>query len=79
MKRNMQCYWMMPSGQNQIVLIKKERFGGQSERASLLVPAEIDAESALMQSLAEVTVEEEEDKYLDDGEIEIQSEEEYIE
>ena len=57
----------------------EERFVGQSEHASLLVPAEIDAESALMQALAEVTVEEEEDEYLDNGEIKIQSEEECIE
>lgn len=54
-------------------------FGGQSKRPSLLAPAEVDAESALMQALAEVAAEEEEDERPDDGGIEIQSEDEYAE
>ena len=48
-------------------------FGGQKQPPSRLSPAEIDAELALMQALAEV----EEDEWLDDGEIEIPSDEEY--
>ena len=40
-----------------------------------LVPAEIKAEAALMQALAEL----EEDEWLDDGEVEIASEDEYME
>ena len=48
-------------------------FGGQKQPPSRLSPAEIDAESALMQALAEV----EEDERPDDGEIEIPSDEEY--
>jgi hypothetical protein len=50
-------------------------FGGQKEHPSQLVPAEIDAESELMQALAEV----DEDERLDDGAVEIPSEDEYIE
>ena len=48
-------------------------FGGQKQPPSRLIPAEIDAESALMQALAEA----EEDLRPDDGEIEIPSDEEY--
>jgi len=48
-------------------------FSSQKQPPSWLSPTEIDAESALMQSLAEV----EEDEQLDDGVIEILSGEEY--
>ena len=48
-------------------------FSGQKQPPSRLSPMEINAESALMQALAEV----EEDEWLDDGEIEIPSDEEY--
>ena len=48
-------------------------FGGQKQLPSWLIPAEIDAESALMQALAEA----EEDLPPDDGEIEFLSDEEY--
>ena len=48
-------------------------FGGQAPPPSRMIPAEIDAEAALMEALAEV----EEDERLDDGEIEIPSEDEY--
>ena len=50
-------------------------FGGQNKRPSQLLPAEIDAESELMQALAEV----EEDEHPDDGAVEILSEDEYAE
>jgi len=48
-------------------------FSGQKQPPSRLSPMEINAESALMQALAEV----EEDERLDDGEVEIPSDEEY--
>ena len=48
-------------------------FGGQTQPPSQMVAAEVDAEAALMQALAEM----EEDERLDDGEIEIPSEDEY--
>ena len=48
-------------------------FGGQMECLSQLLPEEIDAESALMQALADL----EEDKWLDDGTMEIDSDEEF--
>jgi hypothetical protein len=48
-------------------------FGGQKQPPSRLVPAEIDAESALMQALAEAK----EDLRPDDGEVEIPSNEEH--
>lgn len=48
-------------------------FGGQAQPPSQMVAAEVDAEAALMQALAEM----EEDERLDDGEIEIPSEDEY--
>jgi hypothetical protein len=48
-------------------------FGGQKQPPSRLVPAEIDAESALMEALAEA----QEDLRPDDGEVEIPSDEEY--
>jgi hypothetical protein len=48
-------------------------FGGQKERPSRLLPEEIDAESALMQALADL----EEDERLDDGAMEIDSDEEF--
>jgi hypothetical protein len=50
-------------------------FGGRDERPSQLLPAEIDAESELMQALAEI----DEDERLDDGAVEILSEDEYAE
>ena len=59
-----------------MVLIKKQRF---EQHSSPLAPAEIDAELALMQALAEVAAEEEEDEQPDNGEIEILSEDEYVE
>jgi hypothetical protein len=49
-------------------------FGGQKECPLWLLPAEIDAESELMQALAEV----DEDEHPDDGAVEIASEDEYI-
>ena len=49
------------------------------QHSSPLAPAEIDAELALMQALAEVAAEEEEDEQPDNGEIEILSEDEYVE
>ena len=48
-------------------------FGGQAQPPSQMVATEVDAEAALMQALAEM----EEDERLDDGEIEIPSEDEY--
>ena len=48
-------------------------FGGQKERPSRLLPEEIDAESALMQALADLK----EDKQLDDGAMEIDSDKEF--
>lgn len=48
-------------------------FGGQKERLSPSLPREIDAEAELMQALAEL----EEEENLDDGAIEIPSEDEY--
>lgn len=50
-------------------------FGGKAQCPPWLVPAEIKAEAALMQALAEL----EEDEWLDDGEVEIASEDEYME
>jgi hypothetical protein len=50
-------------------------FGGQSKCPSQLLPVEIDAELELMQALAEV----EKDQCLDDGAVEIHSEDEYVE
>ena len=49
-------------------------FGGQNEHPSRLLPAEIDAESELMQALAEI----DEDERPDDGAVEIHSDDEYI-
>jgi len=49
-------------------------FGGQNKRPSRLLPAEIDAESELMQALAEI----DEDERPDDGAVEIHSDDEYI-
>jgi hypothetical protein len=49
-------------------------FRGQKECPSWLLPAEIDAESELMQALAEV----DKDKCPNDGAVEIASEDEYI-
>ena len=54
-------------------------FGGQTKRPSPLVPAEIDAESALMQAFAEVEAETYEDTRPDDGAVEIVSDDEYVE
>ena len=51
----------------------------KSQHPSPLAPTEIDAESTLMQALAEVAAEEEEDERPDNGEIEILSEDEYVE
>ena len=48
-------------------------FRSQNKCPSQLLPAEIDAESELMQALAEV----DEDEWLDDGAVEILSEDEY--
>ena len=48
-------------------------FGGQKERPSRLLPEEINAESALMQALADL----EEDERLDGGAMEIDSDEEF--
>ena len=48
-------------------------FNGQKKPPSWLSPTKIDVKLALMQALAEV----EEDKWPDDGEIEIPSDEEY--
>ena len=50
-----------------------KHFGGQNKHPSQLLPAEIDAELKLMQALAEV----DEDERLDDGAVEILSEDEY--
>ena len=50
-------------------------FRGQNKCPSWLLPAEIDAESELMQALAEI----DEDECPDDGEVEILSEDEYVE
>ena len=50
-------------------------FGGKAQHPPWLVPAEIEVEAALMQALAEL----EKDKQLDDGEVEIASEDEYME
>ena len=50
-------------------------FGGQNKCPSRLLPAEIDAESELMQALAEI----DEDECPNDGEVEILSEDEYVE
>ena len=49
-------------------------FSGQKECASQFSPAEVDAESVLMEALAEA----EEDKQLDDGEVEIDSDDEFV-
>ena len=48
-------------------------FGSQKEHPSQLLPKEIDTESALMQALADL----EEDEWLDDGTMEIDSDEEF--
>ena len=50
-----------------------KHFGGQNKHPLQLLPVEIDAESELMQALAEV----DEDERLDDGAVEILSEDEY--
>jgi hypothetical protein len=50
-------------------------FRGQNKHPSQLLPVEIDAKSELMQALAEV----DEDEQLDDGTVEILSEDEYAE
>ena len=49
-------------------------FRGEKLPQSRLPPEEVDAESQLMEALAEL----EEDKWLDDGEVEIPSDEEFI-
>ena len=49
-------------------------FGGEKPRWSRLPPEEVDAESQLMEALAEL----EEDKWLDDGEVEIPSDQEFV-
>jgi hypothetical protein len=49
-------------------------FGGEKPPRSRLSPAEVDAESGLMEALAEL----EEDERPDDGEVEIPSDEEFI-
>ena len=49
-------------------------FGGEKPPQSRLPPEEVDAESWLMEVLAEL----EEDERLDDGEVEIPSDEEFI-
>jgi hypothetical protein len=49
-------------------------FGGKKPPRSRLPPEEVDAESWLMEVLAEL----EEDEQLDDGEVEIPSDEEFI-
>ena len=56
-----------------ITLVKL--FGGQNKHPLQLLPVEIDAESELMQALAEV----DEDEQLDVGAVEILSEDEYTE
>jgi len=48
-------------------------FGGQKQPPSQLMPTEIDAESALIQALAEA----QESLWPDDGEVKIPSDEEY--
>jgi hypothetical protein len=48
-------------------------FGGQDKCPSQLLPAEIDAKAELMQALTEI----DEDEWLDDGAVEILSEDEY--
>ena len=50
-------------------------FGRKAQCLPWMVPAEIEAEAALMQALAEL----EEDKQLDDGKVKIPSEDEYME
>jgi hypothetical protein len=50
-------------------------FGCQNKCPSWLLPVEIDAESELMQALAEI----DEDKCPNNGEVEILSEDEYVE
>ena len=50
-------------------------FGGKAQCPPRLVPAEIKVEAAWIQALAEL----EEDKWLDDGKVEIASEDEYME
>ena len=50
-------------------------FGCQNKCPSLLLRAEIDAESELMQALAEI----DKDEHPDDGKVEILSEDEYVE
>jgi hypothetical protein len=49
-------------------------FGGKKPPRSRLPPEEVDAESRLMEALAEL----EEDEWLDDGEVEIPSDEEFV-
>ena len=49
-------------------------FGGEKPRRSRLPPEEVDAESQLMEALAEL----EEDERLDDGEVEIPSDQEFV-
>ena len=49
-------------------------FGGEKPPRSRLPPEEVDAESRLMDALAKL----EEDKRLDDGEVKIPSDEEFI-
>ena len=49
-------------------------FGGQNKRPSQLLPAEIDAESDLMEALANI----DEDEHPDDGAVEILLEDEYV-
>jgi hypothetical protein len=49
-------------------------FGGEKPPRSRLPPEEVDAESRLMEALAEL----EEDERPDDGEVEIPSDEEFV-
>ena len=49
-------------------------FGGEKLWRSRLPPEEVDAESQLIEALAEL----EEDKQLDDGEVKIPSDQEFI-
>ena len=57
------------------LLGSQKLFGGQNKHPSQLLPVEIDAESELMQALAEV----DDDEQLDDGAVDILSEDEYAE
>jgi hypothetical protein len=75
----MQSFQRLYATAVQLLGSQSKLFGGQSKHLLPLVPADIDAESALMQALAEVEAEAYKDtRPDDDGAVEIVSENEYI-